>query len=177
MLREVPELPPKVSGQQPCKLRPPVFLLVGRRWLQPEGGSNLQGLSSPGFFASQALARALAGHAPCCRRIQWGRRRGVRAPRGAPCGQLQWVLHSSEKVAVLGEAEVGQRTRQNTQQGSPRRGTGRDTRALPRAQEQAGWTNGHPRFHPWTEGVLCPHTTLIWVSFQHDIEGHGVQPT
>lgn len=53
MLREVLEIPSKGSGQQPWELRPPHVSLVGRRWLQPEGGSRLQALSSPGISAPQ----------------------------------------------------------------------------------------------------------------------------
>lgn len=53
MLREVLAIPSKGSGQQPWELRPPHVSLVGRTWLQPEGGSHLQALSSPGIFAPQ----------------------------------------------------------------------------------------------------------------------------
>lgn len=34
VLREVAELPSKVSDQQSWELRPPPVLLIGRRWLQ-----------------------------------------------------------------------------------------------------------------------------------------------
>lgn len=62
MLREELAIPSKGSGQQPWELRLPHVSLVGRRWLQPKGGSHLQALSSPGIFAprgpSQGTRRA-----------------------------------------------------------------------------------------------------------------------
>ena len=69
MLWKVLAIPSKVSGQQPWELRPPCVWPVGRRWLQPEGGSTLQALSFPGIFAPRALAKALDEHATCCRCI------------------------------------------------------------------------------------------------------------
>lgn len=91
MLREVLAIPSKGSGQQPWELRPPHVSLVGRRWLQPEGGSHLPALSSPGIFAPQGPSQGTRQACYMCRRcIQWeklperlGRRRGVRVPRGA----------------------------------------------------------------------------------------------
>lgn len=57
VLREVSELPPKVSGQQPCKLRPPVFCL----W---EGGASSpreEAISRPSAPRASLLPRRWPG--------------------------------------------------------------------------------------------------------------------
>lgn len=119
---------------------------VGRRWLQPEGGSNLQALSSPGIFASQALARALAEHATCCRRIQraklpeeggQGSQRGLAWPAAVDATFLK-------KGSSAGRGKGGTKNETESSAGTTKRRNRQDTRALPWAQDQAGWTNGHP---------------------------------
>lgn len=170
MLREVLAIPSKGSGQQPWELRPPHVSLVGRRWLQPEGGSHLPALSSPGIFAPQGPSQGTRQACYVCRRcIQWeklperlGRRRGVRVPRGAsvwPAAVDATFLENSSS-ARRGKGRTKNRT--ETKQGPPRGGTGGDTWALLLAREQAGWTNGHiPLFSPLTEGKSYPHNSPL----------------
>lgn len=178
MLREVPELPPKVSGQQPWELRPPCVRL------QEDGSSPreeaISSLGSPASLLPGALARALEEHAACCRCVQWGKllERWVGGGQGSQRGLVascSGCYIPQRKAAVLGEAKVEQRTRQKlsrdhqeeaqteTHGSAPGTGPGRmDQRPPP----------------PPIPGLRASrvHTTLIWDSFQQDTEGHDFSP-
>lgn len=120
------------------------------------------------------------GTSPACYMLQT-HSVGKAAGGGASCGQLQWMLRSSKKVAVLGEAKIEQRMRQKTQQGSPREGTGRALGLCPGHRTRRDGPMATPPFHPRTKGVLCPHNThLGFFSTRHRrtwISAHVVTKT
>lgn len=140
---------------------------VGRRRLQPEGGSNLQALSSPGIFASQALARALAEHATCCRRIQraklpeeggQGSQRGLGWPAAVDATFLK-------KGSSAGRGKGGTKNETGNSAGTTKRRNRQDTQASapgtgPGRMDQ--WPPPHSI--PGLRGC-CVYTTLIWGFF------------
>lgn len=128
------------------------------------------------------LARALDEHATCCRCIQWeellgcsGGEEGVGSPRGLGVASCSGHYIPQKRAVVLGEAKVEQRTRQKTKQGPPGGGPGGGMWALPRGSGP-GRTDRRAPLSPLDSGGIGAHTTLLWVSFQHDTERCGLWP-